>query len=224
MSTIESSKTMALIGSILLVLTPVPYGIGIVLGIIGIVLLLSAIKGFSSYYRDPAMYDNAVKGIVDYIIAIIAFGIALIGLTLSFTVFLIFIGLPLLIIGLIVAFLFYIRAARHLRTMFNDLAQKTGEHSFETAGYLLWLGAILTIVLIGGIIILIAWIFAFIGFVSMRTTGQPYGQQPYGYTPPPPPPPTASTTQATRYCPNCGALVDRNAAFCPNCGKPLPPA
>jgi uncharacterized membrane protein len=223
MSTIESSKTMALIGAILLILTPVPYGIGIVLGIIGIVLLLSAIKGFSSYYQDPAMYDKAVKGLVDYIIAVIAFGVALIGLILSFTVLLIFVGLPLLIIGLIVAFIFYIRAAGHLRSMFNDLAQKTGEHSFETAGYLLWLGAILTIILIGGIIILIAWIFAFIGFISMKTAGQPYGQQPYGYTPPPPPP-TAPSTQAIRYCPNCGAPVDRNAAFCPNCGKPLPPA
>ena len=223
-SNLESSKSLAMVGSILLILGVVPYTFG-VLGIIGIILLLMAIKGFSTHYQDPAMYQNAFTGIIYYIVAVIAAGIA-IGALISgaVSVFLLGFGIIAFVIGLVVAFIFYLLAAQRLRVTFNDLAQKTGEQSFTTAGTLLWYGAILTIIFVGLFLIFIAWIFATIGFFSMRT-GQPASQQqPYGYVPPPPPPPSTTQpppTQATRYCPNCGAPVDPNAAFCPNCGKPL---
>jgi uncharacterized paraquat-inducible protein A len=107
-------------------------------------------------------------------------------------------------------------AAVYFKRAFSLLAQKTGEHTFETAGNLLWIGAILTIVFgIGLILIFIAWIFATRGFFVVPS-------RPNAYAPPPqaiPPPPT----QATRYCPNCGARVQSNTAFCSNCGKQLPP-
>jgi hypothetical protein len=107
----------------------------------------------------------------------------------------------------------------YLRKAFATLSQKTGEHSFETAGNLLWIGALLTIVFgIGLILIFIAWIFATIGFFAMKVSSQPIG-----YAPHPPPPVTSTQTQATRYCPNCGAPVQPNTTFCPNCGKQLPP-
>ena len=218
MSTVESSKTMAMIGSILLVIGSLAPYAGIAVAIIGIILLLMGIKGFSEFYQDPEMYQNALRGIINYIIGSIFWAIALIGLITMLTVILFVVGLAMFVVGLIFAFIFYMQAARRLKQTFNDLAQKTNEHSFETAGTLLWWGAILTIVFVGAILIFVAWIFAAIGFFSMRTPGQP---QSYGYTqpPPPPPPPTAST--ATRYCPNCGAPADQNATFCPNCGKQL---
>ncbi len=223
MSSVESSKTMALVGSILLIIGSVAFYGAFILGIIGIILLLMGIKGFSDFYQDPEMYQNALRGVINYIIASIFIGIALVGLVIMFTVILFFIGLAMLIIGLILGFIFYIQAARRLRETFNDLAKKTNEHSFETAGTLLWWGAILTIIIVGVVLIFVAWIFAAIGFFSMRTPGQPGQPQPYGPPPPPPPPPqTASTGQ--RYCPNCGAPVDATATFCPNCGKQLPPA
>lgn len=223
MSSVESSKSMAIIGSILLLIGGFVPWAGFVLTIIGVFLLLSAIKGFSTYYQDPAMYDNAFKGFIYYIIAAIAFAVAF-GLLIAGFVSIFFIALGIIgfIAALVVAFIFYVMAAKRLRTTLNDLAQRTGEHSFETAGMLLWWGAILTIIFIGGILIFIAWIFVIIGFISMKTPGQPvYQQQPSGYTPPPPTPPP---TQATypRFCPNCGAQVQAGQTFCPNCGKPLP--
>lgn len=227
MSSIESNKTMAMIGSLLLVIgTFVPYG-GAVLGIIGIILLMIAIKGFSTYYNDPAMYQNAFTGIIYYIIAAIAAAIAVGSLTLGIaSIFLLGLGIVIFIAALVVAFIFYVLAASRLRRTFDDLAQKTGEGSFHTAGTLLWWGAILTIIFVGLILIFIAWIFAVIGFFSMKTHSQPtYQQQPYGYTPPPPPPqPTTVPTAGTRFCPNCGAPVQPGTAFCPKCGKPLSPS
>jgi uncharacterized membrane protein len=220
MSTLESNKTMAMIGSILLILgTFIPFG-GAAVEIIGIILLLMAIKGFSTYYQDPGMYQNALTGIIYYVIAAISVAVGFGTLVVSFaSIFLIGLGLAILVVALVIAFIFFILAASRLRRTFYDLSQKTGEQSFHTAGTLLWLGAILTIVLfLGLILIFIAWIFAAIGFFSMKTTGQPqYGQQAYS----PPPPPTA---QATKYCPNCGQPVEPNATYCPHCGKPLTPS
>ena len=77
MSTIESSKTMAMVGSILLIIGGIPFApyVGI-LSLVGVILLLMAIKGFSQSYQDPAMYDNALRGFIYYIIAAIAVAIA----------------------------------------------------------------------------------------------------------------------------------------------------
>jgi uncharacterized membrane protein len=217
MSSIESSKTMAMIGSILMILGGIPWAGGI-LSVVGVILLLIAIKGFSSQYQDSEMYDNALRGFIYYIIAAIAFAVSFGFLAAGFeSIFFLAFGIAGFIAGLVVAFIFYLMAAKRLRATLNSLSQKTGEKSFETAGMLLWYGAILSIIFIGGILIFIAWIFATIGFFSMKTTGQTYStQQPY----PPPPPP--SSTQETRYCPNCGAPVQPGTVFCPNCGKQLP--
>ncbi len=227
MSSLESNKTLAMVGSILLIIgTFIPYG-GAVVDIIGIILFMMAIRGFSTYYQDPAMYQNAFTGIIYYIIAAIAAAVAVGSLALGFaSLFLIGVSAVIFVVALVIAFIFYVLAASRLRRTFNDLAQRTGEQSFHTAGTLLWWGAILTIVFgLGLILIFVAWIFAAIGFFSMKTPGQPqYGQPQYGYTTPPPPPPPTSSASTGRFCPNCGAQVDRNATFCPNCGKPLPPA
>lgn len=224
MSTVESSKNLALVGSILLLLFWIPYG-GFVLGIIGIILFIMGMKGFATFYNDNQIYQNALTGVIYYIIALVAVGVAVVGFAIGF--FTLGLGFILGIAGLVVAFVFYILAASHLRTTFKDLAQKSGEQSFNTAGMLLWWGAILTIIFVGLILIFIAWIFAAIGFFSMKTTQQqPYSSQQQAYMPPPSatgPPPAAPSAQSTRYCPNCGAPVDRNATFCPNCGKQLSP-
>ena len=224
MSSAESSKTMAGVGSILLILSIVPYA-GAVLGIIGIILLLMGIKGLAEYYQNNEIYQDSLMGVIYYIVAVIAAAIAVAALAIGFvSVIGIGIGIVVFILALIVAFIFYILAAMRLRKTFNILAQRSGEHSFSTAGTLLWWGAILTIVFVGLILIFIAWIFATMAFFSMKLQPQQPASQQYGNVPPPPPPPTSTMTQqaqSTRYCPNCGAPVASNATFCPNCGKPL---
>lgn len=220
MSSVESSKTLAGVGSILLILSIVPAA-GAVLGIIGAILLIMGIKGLADYYKDNEMYQNALMGVIFLIIAAIVVAVAVVG-SFVFSIVGFIGGIGVLILGLIVAFVFYLLSAMRLRKTFNDLAQKSGEHNFSTAGTLYWWGAILTIIFVGVILIFIAWIFATIGFFSMKLQPQqPYASQPSGYIPPSPPPVT-QPTQATRYCPNCGAPVEPNTTFCPHCGKQLP--
>jgi uncharacterized membrane protein len=214
MSSLESDKNLAGIGSILLIF---PF-----VSIIGIILVFIGMKGMSEYYKEPGIYQNALSGLIFGIIGSVAFAA---GIVLAFAVGVFTFGFGALIIvfgALVVVFVFYLLMAMHFRQAFSLLAQRTGGQSFNTAGNLLWWGAILTIIFVGLILIFIAWIFATIGFFSMRLQPQqPYASQPSGYTPPSTPP-VAQPTQATRYCPNCGAPVEPNTAFCPHCGKQLP--
>ena len=140
----QYSKTLAMEGSILTILGVIPY-VGWVLGIIGVILLLRGMKEFANYYQDNEIYQNALTGVKYYIVALIAVAVASTGLVigvvtakaLQFNQLCISIGVGSWInqssfAFLIVAFVFFVLAALHLRKTFNTLAQKSGEHSFET--------------------------------------------------------------------------------------------
>ena len=182
-SNLESSKSLAGIGAILLFLSFIP-----VVGIIGIILLFIGMKGLADYYKEPGIYQNALWGVVFGILALVAIAAGFIslifgGIFSAATLGLAGVGLALIgtIVTLVLVFVFYVIAAMYFKKAFSLLAQKTGEHSFETAGNLLWIGALLTIVFgIGLILIFIAWIFATIGFFAIKGSSQPNN-----YTPPP---------------------------------------
>jgi uncharacterized membrane protein len=189
----QYSKTLAVEGSILLLLGLLPT-VGWVLGIVGVVLLLKATKELSNYYQDESIHKNTWTGLKYYIVALIALAVGVgIGLA-SFATAGIFAGVPFtlaagivggiiaILAGLAVAFVFYVLAALHLRKAYDTLAQKTGETSFNTASTLLLIGAILTIIGVGVILIVISWIFVMYGFSVMKPKEfQPYNAQANGY-------------------------------------------
>ena len=220
MSDVESSKTLAGIGAILLFLSFIP-----LVGLIGIIMILIGLKGLAEHYKDDSIYRNAIRGVLFGIIGIIAVSIGVIAAIVGgfFSVFTlgaagIIGGILTLILILVVAFVFYLLMAMYFKRAFDSLAERSGEQLFHTAGTLLFIGAILTIVGIGLFLIFIAWIIATVAFFSMKVTPtQQYMKQPYGYIPPPP----AASTQAKRFCPNCGAPDNANATFCSHCGKQL---
>lgn len=192
----QYSKTLAIEGSILLLLGPIPT-VGWILAIIGVILLLKATKELSYYYQDESISKNTWAGLKYYIVAIIALAVgAGIGIA-SFATAGILAGAPFtlaagvvggfvaIFAGLAVAFAFYVLAALNLKKVYETLAQKTGEGSFTTAATLLFIGAILTIIGIGVILVVISWIFVIIGFSSMKPKeyqGYNNGYNANGYT------------------------------------------
>jgi len=192
----QYSKTLAIEGSILLLLGPIPT-VGWILAIIGVILLLKATKELSYYYQDESISKNTWAGLKYYIVAIIALAVgAGIGIA-SFAKAGILAGAPFtlaagvvggfvaIFAGLAVAFAFYVLAALNLKKVYETLAQKTGEGSFTTAATLLFIGAILTIIGIGVILVVISWIFVIIGFSSMKPKeyqGYNNGYNANGYT------------------------------------------
>ncbi len=167
---------------------------GWVLAIVGVVLLVIGMKELSKYYQDQNVYQNTLTGVKFYVVAVVAAAAAIVAVmigvasatdftfknfvpTVGFGV-----GVAALLAGLVVAFVFYVLAASHLKRALDSLAQKSGESSFATAGTLLWIGSILTIVLVGLVLIFVAWIFVTMGFFSMKSRQyQQFTQQQTGY-------------------------------------------
>jgi uncharacterized membrane protein len=88
-----------------------------------------------------------------------------------------------IIVAFVIAFVFVIVSAIFYRKSFDLLATKSGVNMFGTAGLLLLIGAVLTIILVGFIVMWIAFILLAVGFFSIKppTTEQP----PVGPTSPP---------------------------------------
>lgn len=186
----ETSKIVAGVGAILLAIG----GFTPILALIGLILLLIGLKGLSEAYRDDTIFTNALYAVIIEFIGLVVF-IVLIGASM----FGMGLGLGLggrlhemgaglgflagLFIGLVVLFIFLVVAAVFFRKSFDTLAAKSGEKLFGTAGLLILIGAVLTIILVGAIILLVAWIIAAIAFFSAKPPAQ---EQPQAAQAPPP--------------------------------------
>ncbi len=180
----EQGKSLASIGALLLVIgTFVPF-----LGIVGLILMMIGLKSLADYYKERGIFDNALYGIIFGIIGAAAAAFLIIAVVFGGS----FLGFAFgpggditgnlvaffggILIALIVAFIFYVLMAVYLRKAFDALSDKTGNGMFKTAGLLLLIGAILTIVLIGLILIFVAWILLTVAFFSMPSTPPPPAQ------------------------------------------------
>lgn len=216
MTTFDSSKILAGIGSIL-------YGT-----IIGIILVLIGMKGLSEHYKDNRIYDGLVTGtillIISSILAGAGLGVLYAGILTTAATFGLGIGFGILgvigaIVCFIIGFILALLAVKYFRNCFHALAERSGENLFNTAGTLIWVGAILTIIGVGFFLIWIGFIIAAIGFFTLKT---PSNTPTYTYTQPTTqPPPTASADTKSNFCPNCGTPVPPETTFCAHCGKQI---
>jgi uncharacterized membrane protein/ribosomal protein L40E len=200
-----------------------------VVSVIGIILFLVSMHGLSQYYNERGIFTNVLYGFLISIIGgAVVFSVVFAYIFLSITsvastrtynpsVFPTFILVLLgifvsaLVIGIVSA-IFYMRA-------FNKLGNKSGVNSFNTAGLLYLIGAVLTIVLIGGVIIWTAWIFATLGFKSLK----PKAAEIPTYTYSAPQTTATSSFSQVKYCQYCGAHNALDAVYCTACGKQLQP-
>jgi len=178
-------------------------------------------KGLSEYYREDSIQQDTIRGITYLIIVVIAIAVlvpfsAITGVFSAFAFGFFGVGFGFIVFFAMIAviFVFYLLAAINLRRAFSSLAQKSGENMFETAGTLLFFGAIFTVLLVGFLLIFLAWIIATIAFFSIKVP-----QQQYGYTTAPQ---LSQPIYGSRFCPTCGAFQDPNAPFCSHCGRQLP--
>jgi uncharacterized membrane protein len=196
--TLEMSKNLGGIGAILIVIA----GLGVfgtmyvgILGLIGIILVLIAVKGLADNYGEGGIFNNALYAIIMGIIGFIAFaGIAiyavftqifsLLDLTegdwaglstalqqriTSGDMSFIWDFLATIILAWVVLSICIIVAVIFSRKSLNLASAKTGVGMFGTAGILMLIGGILSIIFIGFILIWIAWILIAVAFFSIRT-------------------------------------------------------
>jgi uncharacterized membrane protein len=206
----ETSKNLGGVGAILMFISVLPYissyTFGL-LGLVGCILLLVGMKGLADYYREAGIFNNALYGTITGIVGGVAFVAIIFTAVLGFisnivpswnedwtslgqinpadittNIDLSTIGpfLAAILVAFVVLFVFVLVVAILYRKSLNSLREKSGVGMFGTAGTVLLVGAVLTIVVgLGLILVWIAVLLVAIAFFQLRP------QQP---TPPAPPP------------------------------------
>lgn len=201
---LESNKTLAGIGAILVA---IPF-----LNLIGIILVLIAMKGLADHYNEDDIFQNTLWGFIFGIIGVIALIAVIVMLAIGVAVVspitVPLAEIALFIISLIVMYIFSLLGAIFYRKAFDILAEKSGEKMFETAGLLLLIGAIIP--LIGEVIKFIAWILAAVGYFSLKPGTQEAAAKP-----------ATPISKEKLFCQYCGSETHLDAAFCQKCGKKI---
>ena len=203
---LESNKTLGGVGAILLAIP--------ILSLIGIILVLIAMKGMADYYNDEDIFKNALYGFIFGIVGAISLGVVIamfaVGfstispITTHYSTFALS-GFGLFVIAFIVLYVFSLIGAIFYKKSLDTLSEKSNEQMFKTAGLILIIGA--AIPLIGEILKFIAWILVAVGFFNIKkSTTIPETK-------------AVSPTEEKRFCKYCGTPIQSEASFCQKCGK-----
>jgi uncharacterized membrane protein len=189
MASLSQAKNLGGVGSLLVILSGVP-SVGPVLGIVGFILVLFAIKNISDTVGDASIFTNAIISVVLAIVGIVVAAVVLVAAFFSFAGLGAFtkgfpqvfqsavtpgaaltgdiIGLILgVILGLGVLWVVLSASAFFLRKSYNRIATKLGVNMFHTAALLFFIGAILTIIIVGFVLIFVAGILQLVAFFSI---------------------------------------------------------
>ena len=206
---LESNKTLGGIGAILLA---IPF-----LSLIGIILVLIAMKGMGDYYDDDDIFKNALYGFIFGFVGVIAFVAVILMFAFGFTAASTvvtpsttfgFTGFALFIIAFIVLYVFSLIGAIFYKKSFDTLSEKSSENMFSNAGLILLIGAVIPV--IGEILKFVAWILAAVGFFNIKKSTQiPESKEP------------VLPVEEKQFCKYCGAPIQPEATFCQKCGKKI---
>jgi uncharacterized membrane protein len=172
-------------------------GLGLLLSLVGLILVLIGLKGLADYYNEAGIFNNFLYGTIAGVTGVVVAGLtfafviftsltdflytvfpswngdlsSLSGLTpdisaIDITALMPFVTAFLVI--LVILFFTAIIVAIFMRKSLNTLSAKASIGLFGTTGLLLLIGAVLTIVFIGFILIWIAMLILAIAFFSMR--------------------------------------------------------
>jgi uncharacterized membrane protein len=192
----SSSRLLGIIGALFMVLGFLP-SVGWLLGLVGLIFVLVAIKGYGDAYKEGSIFNNTLYTVIFVIIGFVVFiGVLFFGLMnllssagitnitqlsswqsinwqqlITTTNILSFIGA--IILGLVVLFAFTVIASLYFRKAMKTMSEKTGVHLFHTTGTVFFVGALLTIIFfIGLIVIWISFILLMISFYESKAQVQ----------------------------------------------------
>lgn len=178
----KEAKIWGGLGSIFLLLTVIPYA-GLVLGIAGLILVLFAVMRIAEHVGDPLIRGNMMVGIA------LAVGGLAIGSLIVFGAMWRYMGLGFMygpdfgmmnapttdlwafiaamILGLLAIWAFYLVSAVYIRKSFDSIGTKLNIGMFQTAALVYLIGAVLAIVMVGLLLIYVAWILFAVAFFSI---------------------------------------------------------
>jgi len=220
---LKNIKMYGGIGALLLLVGGlIPY-IGPFINIIGLIMVLVAVKSLSDLVGDEEIFKNYLYSFILTLIAMVSFiAILIIGFgavggfawltsldTTNITDFSSFWAqfggiIITFAIGLLIAWVFGTIGSWFLKKSYTRITRYTKVSYFETAGKLYFYGMILTIVLVGLLFLIIAKILEILAFFSLPDML---------------PSTTPDPQQNIRRCVNCGRVIPVDAHVCPYCAK-----
>jgi len=222
MASLSSAKTLGGAGGILVF---IPF-----LSLVGWILILLATKEISESVQDKTIFDDALLAGITAVIGAVVFA-----LVFALVVFTRSAGVPVapgpfafsgLFLGVLAAFwVFTIISAIFLKRSYEKISQRLNVSAFATAGLLYLIGAALTIVLVGFLILLIALIFQVVAYFSIQDRppspgwGQPAPQTFAPSSTQQPATPQQQPPVESKFCFKCGAKLPSVAVFCTSCGE-----
>ena len=202
MPQLSQAKTLGGIGSIFLLLSFVP-AVGWILAIAGAIMVLVAIKYVSEIVQDRSIFNNMLFAIVLGIVGLVVGVVVIVGTVLatlglgtisswfssgvagyaihptipSGDFFSLILGA---ISGLAIIWVLLLVSAILVRRSYSSMSQKLGVGMFSTTGLVYLIGAALTIVIVGVIVLFVALILNVVAFFSIpdQPVTQPSPQQP----------------------------------------------
>jgi uncharacterized membrane protein len=205
MAALSRAKLLGGVGSILVF---IPFA-----SVVGYVLLVVAVRDVSKHLQDGRIFRNIVVAAGTGIVGALAAAYAIFeagGAGLSST------GSALL--GLFVAWVFLVASGVFLRRSYGTMAQRLGVRNFGRAATLYLVGAGLTIIALGLILLFVAQIIQAVAYFSMPS--EMPGQEAAATAAPAVVPPSVAPApvQSQKFCTSCGAAISPTATFCYNCG------
>lgn len=184
MATLSNAKTLGGVGAILVIFTAIP-SIGWILGIVGFVMTLVAIKYISQAVGDVKIFNNMIVSVILAIGAVAVGTVTVIGTIFRVLGMGTFVGPDFVlspniqvgdwmglaagvVAGLAVVWALLIVSAVFLRRSYSSIATRLNIKNFETAGLLYLIGAATAIIGIGFLLILVAEILLVVSFFSIQ--------------------------------------------------------
>ncbi len=180
MASLRDARVFGGIGAILSLVSGFVPSVGFVLAIIGLVLVLIAVKYISDIVEDPSIFKNMIISVVSGIIGVVVAAIFVVA-----TVFTVLRGMRLhgvppalglrvfpnvmltIIAALVIVWIFLLISAVFLRRSYTRIGETLNVDTFKTAALIYLIGAALTIVIVGFLIIFIAEIIEVVAFFSI---------------------------------------------------------
>ena len=186
MGELSNLKTIGKVGALLTLLGGFIPFIGPIIGLVGFVLVLIAVKSISELVKDKDIFRNYL---IDFILSIISIVMILVIMLIGFInvgcfswltslqdiniqdlfTFWDFFGgiIEYAIMALIVGWILWVIGAIYLRRSYNSIAKHTNVSLFRTTGTVYLIGAITTIILIGFVILFVGRIIEVIAYFSL---------------------------------------------------------
>jgi len=210
MATLSQAKTLGGVGAILIF---IPF-----VSLIGYILIIVAVRDISNDLQDRSIFNNiviaGVTGIVGALAGAFFIFAGLLGSGLKSGTS-VFAGLA---VGLLIAWIALVVSAVFLRRAYNTMGQRLQVDMFKTAATLYFVGAILTIVVVGFVILFIAEILQAVAYFSIPNMPPMQGAGTSAGFAAASPPSMQPQGGATKFCTNCGTKISPSATFCYSCG------